>query len=61
MVDPKDPKDLKDAKELNKQAPADPQARPEKDEIAEEDLAKVSGGSHCPDDAYLGSGPLPPH
>ena len=41
MVDPKDPKDPKD---LNKQAPSDPQARRDKDQIAEEDLAKVSGG-----------------
>jgi hypothetical protein len=41
MVDPKDPKDPKD---LNKQAPSDPQARRDKDEIAEQDLDKVSGG-----------------
>jgi hypothetical protein len=44
MVDPKDPKDPKNAKDLNKQAPSDTQARHEKDEIAEEDLEKVSGG-----------------
>jgi hypothetical protein len=41
MVDPKDPKDPKN---LNKQAPSDDQARREKDEIAEDDLDKVSGG-----------------
>jgi hypothetical protein len=38
MVDPKDPKDL------NKPAPAVPQGRQEKDQIADEDLDKVSGG-----------------
>jgi hypothetical protein len=42
MVDPKEPKDL------NKQAPSDPQARREKDEIAEADLEKVSGGAIAP-------------
>jgi hypothetical protein len=41
MVDPKDPKDTTD---LNKQAPPDNKAPQPKDEIAEEDLAEVSGG-----------------
>jgi hypothetical protein len=45
MVDPKDPKDPKG---LNRPAPSDTQARPEKDEIAEEDLGKVSGGAIAP-------------
>ena len=45
MVDPKDPKEPKD---LNKQAPSDPQARRENDQIAEDDLAKVSGGAIKP-------------
>ncbi len=40
MADPKDPKDL------NQQAPPDTQARREKDQIAEEDLEKVSGGAN---------------
>ena len=38
-----DPKDQKDAKELNKQAPPDPQARPE-NELSDEDLERVAGG-----------------
>jgi hypothetical protein len=42
MVDPKDPQDPKD---LNTPAASDPQARRDKDEIAEDDLDKVSGGS----------------
>ena len=44
MVDPKDPKDPKDAADLHKQAPPDNKAPQPKDQIAEEDLDKVSGG-----------------
>ncbi len=44
MADPKDSKDSKDPKDLNQQAPPDNQARPEKDEIADEDLEKLRGG-----------------
>jgi hypothetical protein len=50
MADPKDPKDL------NKQVPPDTQARPEKDQIADEDLNKVSGGQA----AAPGGGTPPP-
>jgi hypothetical protein len=59
MVDSKDPKDLKD---LNKQVPADPQARCEKDEIADEDLEKLSGGSTNvrPLDTFTFNPPPPP-
>ncbi len=48
MTDPKDPKNLnapKDPKDLNKQIPPDNQARPEKAEISDEDLEKLSGGA----------------
>jgi hypothetical protein len=56
MADPKDPKDPKD---MNKQVPPDPEARPEKDQIAEEDLEKISGGNgyFVP---YVGGGTVPP-
>ena len=49
--DPKDPKDSKDPKDLKQQAPPDNQARPEKAEISDEDLEKISGGlspHECP-------------
>ena len=48
MTDPNDPRDPKDPKDLNKQAPPDTQARHDKDQIAEEDLEKVSGGMIAP-------------
>jgi hypothetical protein len=41
MSDPKDPKDPKD---LNKQAPTDTKAGPEKAEISDENLEKLVGG-----------------
>jgi hypothetical protein len=47
MADPNDPKNLndpKDPKDQNKQAPPDNQARPEKAELTDEDLEKLSGG-----------------
>jgi hypothetical protein len=44
MTDPKDLKDSKDPKDLNKLAPPDDQARPEKAELTDEDLEKLSGG-----------------
>ena len=44
LKDPKDPNDSKDPKDLNKQAPPDNQARPEKAELSDEDLEKISGG-----------------
>ncbi len=47
MADPKDPKDPRDPKDLNQQGPPDNQARPEKDEISDEDLEKLSGGVHA--------------
>jgi hypothetical protein len=52
MTDPKDPKDSKDSKDpkdLNKQAPPDNQARPEKAELSDEDLEKLKGGASCPE------------
>jgi hypothetical protein len=41
MVDANNPKDPKD---LNQQVPPDPQARPDKDQLTDEDLDKISGG-----------------
>jgi hypothetical protein len=48
MVDPKDQKDQKDPKGLHKQAPSDPQARPEKDEITLSSVGKISKKSSHP-------------
>jgi hypothetical protein len=48
MADPKDPKDSKNPKDLNKPAPPDDQASPEKAELSDEDLEKLSGGNGCP-------------
>jgi hypothetical protein len=44
MTDPKDEKDPKELKDLNQQDPSDKQATPEKAELSDEDLEKLSGG-----------------
>jgi hypothetical protein len=57
MADLKDPKVLKaqkEPKDLNQRAPPDNQARPEKAELSDEDLEKLSGG-------VTGGQPCPEH
>ena len=48
MAETKDPKVPNAPNDLNKQAPPENQTRPEKAELSDEDLEKLSGGNGCP-------------